>query len=690
MDSDAPAPAPAPAEWLELFDPQTGRVVYANIVTGQCSWTRPASQIAARDPAGEWWELADDDSGVPYYYNTTTGATEWDPPPGATVVPFHALLVSSVGKRLSLAVSNRGSVAFTSDMPDPLAHKASRASLRSADGRVSRKGSLARPAPYASAPAEPSHPPAASCARLSPISDAHARLESGARDSCPSPDRRRRRTSAQQRHSQSETALETLKEALAANSCAESGCANADAEAEADEARDYFDEAHMGAMPLARPTCYDVPASAAVDTFRRSEQGPRIHSGVPSTIGRMSALDTRPGSSVMLHSHRNRSMPSIRADSRIYGMRAFASTQFAAQKRGFLRRKVPLDEMVSYTSEPLARPLMNLPRELTRDAAKCFSVMQRFMGNTDPALHDDRFDDVLWLANRGIAAPLLRDEAYCQLAKQVTGNPSAAAATRGWALMGALLYAFPPSPLLVPHLDAFAHAAPTLPLRRFLCLQLARARRAAARSAAMTAAELRLVLAVPARPLVFGAALEEIMADPGLVGATGVPTILEHLTTQIVRLGGDRTEGLFRVPADADAVTMARLRLEAGCLDTPRDGDPNIPASLLKEWLRDLAEPLVPEALYDVCVAAPSNATAVLSRMPPESLRVLKFLLAFLAELLRPDVQVHTKMDASNLALIFGPTLLRNPASDLRDAFATSSAEQRFVLTLLESVSQSS
>ncbi|KAJ2791959.1 hypothetical protein H4R21_006238 [Coemansia helicoidea] len=423
-------------------------------------------------------------------------------------------------------------------------------------------------------------------------------------------------------------------------------------------------------------------------SFRRSEQSPRSRHGLPGIQGRMSALDTRPGSSVMLQPHRNRSMPSIRGDAGAYGMRAFASMQFAAQKRGFLRRKVPLEEMVSYASEPLTRPLLNLPRELARDAAQCFGTIQQFMGNADPATgaatSEDRFAGVLWLANRGIAAPPLRDEALCQLAKQVTGNPSAGAAMRGWALMGALLYAFPPSPLLAPHLDAFVHAAPTAALRRFLSLQLGRARRAAARSAAMSAGELQLVLAVPTRPLLFGAALDEILATPSLVGPAGIPLVLEHLTAQIVRLGGRRTEGLFRVPADADAVAMARLRLEAGCLDAPCDGDPHVPASLLKEWLRDLAEPLIPEALYAHCVAAPADAAAVLARIPPASLRVLHFLLAFFATLLRADVQARTKMDAANLALIFGPTLLRNPASDLRDAFATSSAEQRFVLALLD------
>ncbi|KAJ2174827.1 hypothetical protein EV180_007093, partial [Coemansia sp. RSA 518] len=150
---------------------------------------------AARDPNGEWWELVDDETGAPYYYNSTTGATEWDPPLDAVVVPFHALLTSSVGKRLSLVVSNRGSMAFTTEQFDTLSRKASRASLRSSDGRVSRKGSLARAAAYSPDAAEYVSPlPVADCTRTSSIADAdctktssiadaQSRLESGDRRS---------------------------------------------------------------------------------------------------------------------------------------------------------------------------------------------------------------------------------------------------------------------------------------------------------------------------------------------------------------------------------------------------------------------------------------------------------------------------------------------------------------------------
>ncbi|KAJ2285862.1 hypothetical protein IWW55_007137, partial [Coemansia sp. RSA 2706] len=238
---------------------------------------------------------------------------------------------------------------------------------------------------------------------------------------------------------------------------------------------------------------------------------------------------------------------------------------------------------------------------------------------------------------------------------------------------------------------AFVDAAPvpTLQLRRLLRVQLNRVKRTGGRAGEMRKSELRLAMTVPSRPLVFGGALDEIVASPDLVNQhTGLPRVLEQLAALIGSLGGDRTEGLFRVPGDADVVAMTRLRIEAGQLDLSHVQDPNVPASLLKEWLRDLAEPLVPETLYEQCVSAPHDpgtALSVLALMPEASMRVLKFLLRFLAGLLQPSVQARTKMSASNLALVFGPTLLRNPANDLKNAFASSSGEQAFVLALLAS-----
>ncbi|KAJ2845544.1 hypothetical protein J3B02_004652, partial [Coemansia erecta] len=598
----------------------------------------------ARDPNGEWWELVDEQTGVPYYYNSTTGATEWDPPENATVVPFHALLTTSVGRRLSMVVSNRGSVAFTSEQADILTRKASRVSLRSVEGRISRKNSRTasisrhrRKASTASAiitsignppSASPSEPVSsvAECeenepflradsptdsfmperrAKSSSVVDAQQRLESHTRPENTDESMKKSRCRlSDKRNSQSETALETLKEALAATNI--NDLDEHDEEVSSCQRQTSIEKRISGLGKLQTPdrihaashfSEYSVPASANVEHFRNSDHllrrgagsagRPRNHSEQPfhdpSGPMRMSTVDYFPNGSattVMIHSHRNRSMPSIRADSSMYGMRTFASTQFASQKRGFLRRKVPLEEMISYTSEPLTRSLMNLPREMNRDAVRSFRVIQRFMGNTDEDVSlNEKFTDVLWLANVGVRNQPMRDEIFCQLAKQVTGNPSPAAAERGWTLIGVLLYAFRPTQVFLPHLEAFVDSAPvpTLVLKRFLRLQLSRVKRTGSRTSELSVKELRLVMTVPSRPLVFGGALGEIMSDPELVNRnTGLPRVLEQLTSLIISLDGESTEGLFRVPGNSDAVFITRLRIEAGQPGFSDVTDPNV------------------------------------------------------------------------------------------------------------------
>ncbi|KAJ1937897.1 hypothetical protein FBU59_004616, partial [Linderina macrospora] len=165
----------------------------------------------ARDPDGEWWELQDDETGIPYYYNSKTGATEWDPPGKATVVPFHALLGSPMGKRLSMVVASQASVAFSDEQVDSLVRKASRASLRSIEGRVSRKNSIAIHQRKGSV----------SGVKSPSVLQAQVQLESGRRAGAGpaaaaalSEEERQIKRLSKQRHSQSETALETLKEAM--------------------------------------------------------------------------------------------------------------------------------------------------------------------------------------------------------------------------------------------------------------------------------------------------------------------------------------------------------------------------------------------------------------------------------------------------------------------------------------------
>jgi hypothetical protein len=73
-----------------------------------------------------------------------------------------------------------------------------------------------------------------------------------------------------------------------------------------------------------------------------------------------------------------------------------------------------------------------------------------------------------------------------------------------------------------------------------------------------------------------------------------LPRILPFLADAVLNLQGQRSEGIFRVPGESDNITELKLRLEKGDYSLGSITDPNVPASLLKFWLRDLAEPLIP------------------------------------------------------------------------------------------------
>ena len=75
-----------------------------------------------------------------------------------------------------------------------------------------------------------------------------------------------------------------------------------------------------------------------------------------------------------------------------------------------------------------------------------------------------------------------------------------------------------------------------------------------------------------------------------------IPKIVPVLSSAVKNLGGFDVEGIFRVPGDTEQVYALRIQLDNGNYEVDLD-DPNTPASLLKLWLRELEEPLVPVEL---------------------------------------------------------------------------------------------
>jgi hypothetical protein len=76
-----------------------------------------------------------------------------------------------------------------------------------------------------------------------------------------------------------------------------------------------------------------------------------------------------------------------------------------------------------------------------------------------------------------------------------------------------------------------------------------------------------------------------------------------------------------------------RIRIENGRYESAGITDPNVPASLLKYWLRDLANPLIFTEYYELCIKHSEDidqAIEVIRKLPDVNRRIVLYLANFL------------------------------------------------------------
>ncbi|KAJ1304578.1 hypothetical protein OPQ81_005720 [Rhizoctonia solani] len=391
----------------------------------------------------------------------------------------------------------------------------------------------------------------------------------------------------------------------------------------------------------------------------------------------------------------------------------FARRYFSTHKTGLIfKRRVPVEQLMVWQKQPLTSPLLILNRSLHKNAVLVFKVIQRIMGDrerdrpvgvrvptsesllssttslNDPTMspgrrsrsstktgpiggkssgltNGDVLEEERWLLAEGIEHGELRDEIYCQVVKQLTDNPSPESTFRGWQLLCVLLVTFPPSKNFEGYLRSF---------------MLTKVKQTEGRIDVM-AKTLRF------NPSTFGESLSAIMRLQERTYANSkVPIILPFLADGILALGGTKSEGIFRIPGDADEVSDLRVRIDKGFYDLEGIDDCNVPASLFKLWLRELQEPLIPADMYNSCIEAaedPERVVALVKELPTNNRRVLLFVISFLQLFLPESVQSVTKMTSANLALVMAPNLLRCDSESMAVVFTNAKFEHMFVHHLL-------
>lgn len=184
-----------------------------------------------------------------------------------------------------------------------------------------------------------------------------------------------------------------------------------------------------------------------------------------------------------------------------------------------------------------------------------------------------------------------------------------------------------------------------------------------------------------ARPI-FGVGLADQMARD----AVEVPPILEKCAEAIETVGLENT-GIYRLSGTTSKVQKLKHKFDNDwkSVDLMNDeaiNDINIVAGCLKLWFRELPEPLMTWDLYQGFIDAAKldndrmrhiRMHERVNDLPDANYATLKFLMGHLDKI-RGQESLN-QMSASNLAIVFGPTLLSpppstNPSSDTNEMVA--------------------
>ncbi|XP_017339292.1 rho GTPase-activating protein 22 isoform X3 [Ictalurus punctatus] len=172
---------------------------------------------------------------------------------------------------------------------------------------------------------------------------------------------------------------------------------------------------------------------------------------------------------------------------------------------------------------------------------------------------------------------------------------------------------------------------------------------------------------------IFGQGLEDTVQYEKKFGVRLAPLLVEQCVNFIRERGLDE-EGLFRMPGQANLVKELQDAFDCG--EKPQfdsNTDVHTVASLLKLYLRELPEPVIPFCKYDgflTCaqLLAKDEEEGLqelgqqVKTLPSANYNLLKYICKFLDE-----VQSHAgenKMSVQNLATVFGPNILRPKMED--------------------------
>ena len=174
-----------------------------------------------------------------------------------------------------------------------------------------------------------------------------------------------------------------------------------------------------------------------------------------------------------------------------------------------------------------------------------------------------------------------------------------------------------------------------------------------------------------------------------------VPRVLSACVHRLSQADGYATEGIFRISIPKQELDALRAAVDRDEYEQIRQhSNPHAAAALLKDFLRSLPAPIIPDSLYAHCVAVGMERTAdgltcdeetclrAVAAVGEEQRRVLS-LLSAVCDRVDAESEV-TRMSCETLAIVFAPCLLRNRSADAARLLEYTKYETKFVSALMK------
>nr|XP_002125699.2 rho GTPase-activating protein 39 [Ciona intestinalis] len=695
-------------EWVEIVEPRTKERMYANLVSGECLWEPPPDVNVKHSSDDQWWELYDQKSCRFYYFNASLQKTVWHRPKDADIVPLAKL--QTIKEQTSQNSVRR-------DDNKLVKHRRTTGSRGSTGKHVARNESTSSDSDNLSASQRAQdihkrrHRTSGGKVRRSGDSQISATGNSEQVTSFSRTNPTYENVTLPVRTNSLKDDSRTANSSLVSD---EQGSLDS-SETRPKQAKLLPDSEYSDDISPLNSTMPELSTSHTPLMHARSKSHDAVNDG-DVLLRHNESLTDRNENDRMSSLSKSQSFPqhsapakkdfraSKKRPSDVSNMESFAKSNLNVHKRGLLRKKITIHTMLSWTRDTIKKPMiMTKDKHTKKDACETFKLIQAYMGDKK-VKKIEKFEIALDVITKGWQGTGLRDEIYIQLCRQTTGNPKPESMERGLELIGMCLAFFPPSTKFYSYLEGYicthldmqdsagvnvSHYAEVSFKRLEKIIQTGAKRGQKKPTLDEVVQSQRSIF----NPSMFGNTLDEVMElQMDKYPNHRLPWILTTLSEQVLTLGGNKTEGIFRVPGDIDEVNMLKVQIDQWNVpDTLRD--PHVPGSLLKLWYRELAEPLIPAEFYDACVESynnPNDAVNVVYSLPDINRLCLTYLIRFLQIFAQHEHSKVTKMDANNLAMVMAPNCLRCESNDPRIIFENTRKEMSYIRTLVQHLDTSS